>query len=261
MRLLHQGNQTLRLSYRHQLDFPIHLHNALELVWLTAGQSTAVYGGERIPLSPGELFIAFPNRTHGYEGSAGAEGYVLIVPMTPYLEPFRGMLEEKVPETPVLHKGQWEHTGVDKLLEMAAMDTPTASEKVMQGYILLILGKLLPLLSLKDAGSASSDATQALLLFINHHYAEPLSRQDIAQAIGYNESYISHIFSDVLHTTLTDYITSLRMQDARRLLTDTRLTVSQIALSLGFGSIRSFNRIFMKQTGMSPTAYRTKTNH
>lgn len=257
MKLLHQGNQKLILSYRQNFDFPMHLQNALELVWVTAGQTTVIYAGERRTLFPGDIFIAFPNQTHGYENSIAAQGYLLIVPMTPYLESFRSTLESQLPKSPVLKKEQWAHTAVGQFLEMAAKDAPNASQKVMQGYVMLILGKLLPLLSLQDSQSASSNATQALLLYINHHYTEPLTRQDIARAIGYHESYISHIFSDVLHTTLTDYITTLRLDDARRLLTDTRLTVSQIALSLGFGSIRTFNRVFLRQTGATPTAYRT----
>lgn len=256
MKLLHQGNHHLRLQKRSHLEFPVHLHNALELVWLTRGSTTVVGDGDPLLLSQGDIFVAFPGQVHGYRDRGDTEGYVLIVPMTPYLENYRTLLEQNRPRRPVLSKGSWEHTGVDKLLQMAADDAQTASQKMMQGYILLILEKLLPLMELGSCSVGNADATQSLLLYINRHYTEPLTRQDIAKAIGYHESYISHIFSDVLHTTLTDYITTLRMDDARRLLSDTRLTVSQIALSLGFGSIRTFNRVFLQQTGITPTAYR-----
>ena len=71
---------------------------------------------------------------------------------------------------------------------------------------------------------------------------------------GYqNESYISHLFSDTLHTTLTDYITALRVNDAVELLTNTDWTIGRIAEELGFGSVRSFNRAFLKRMGMPPT--------
>lgn len=256
MKLLHQGNQKLKLSFRQPLDFPIHLHNAMEIVLLTAGQSTVIYGGQRLPLAAGDLFIAFPNQVHGYENSENTERYMLIVPATPYLDAFRGTLEQKQPVYPILSRQQWEKAGIQTLLDMALTDISACDHKVMQGYVLVLLGKLLPLLELTAAEPGDTDAVRELLLFLNDHYTEPLSRQDIARTVGYNESYISHIFSDTLHTTLTDYITALRLDDARRLLTDTTLTVSQIALSLGFGSIRSFNRVFSRQVGITPTAYR-----
>lgn len=256
MKLLHQENNDIRLFIPKKLDFPRHLHNALEVAFMTKGHSTAICGNQRIDLQAGDVFVAFPNQEHGYENTVDVGGYVMIVPVHPYLASFHSIMEQKVPVSPLLKKGQWEHTGIFSLLDMAFPEWLTAPKTVRQGYSQLIVGKLMPLLTLKDAPSGCADALQALLLFINNHYTEPLSRQEIAQAVGYNESYISHIFSDHLNTTLTDYITSLRINDAKQLLTDTDLTVSQIAAHLGFGCIRSFNRAFVKETGASPTAYR-----
>ncbi len=256
MKLLHQGNQTLRLSYRQQLDYPPHLHNALEIILLTAGQATAIYGEQRIHLQAGDLFIVFPNQVHGYENSQHAEAYVLIAPTLPYLDAFYGNIAQKQPVYPVLSPQQWASADTQHLLQMAHADKNTCDQKVMQGYLLVLLGKLLPLLELRETDPGDTNAICRLLLFLNEHYTDPLSRQDIAQAVGYHQSYISHIFSSVLHTTLTSYITALRLDEARRLLTDTNLPVSRIAVSLGFGSLRSFNRVFSRQVGTTPTAYR-----
>lgn len=252
---MHQGNHALTLSYRKNLDFPTHLQNAIELVVLTSGHTTAIYGGQRFPITAGDIFIVFPNQAHGFENSS-AEGYVMIIPVNPYLSAFYSLMEQKIPSDPVLRKGQWEHTKLMPLLEIACEEWKTISRNAQQGYILVIMDKLLSLLSLTDMKPINADVLQSVLLFLNTHYKEPLTRQDIARAVGYNESYISHIFSQALNTTLTDYIISLRTNDAIELLSGTNLTVSQIALMLGFGSIRSFNRVFLQKTGLSPTAYR-----
>lgn len=257
MKLLHQGQQRLRLTYSHSLDYPAHLHHALELVLLTRGSATVFCDGGQYFLEKGDLFVAFPGQVHSYENSQNAVGFVLIVPMQPYLEGFRGILEHKKPTDPVLHKHQWQESALDTLLEMALCDNAHPDRKVMQGYILAIVGKLLPLLQLRQRSAGDSDGVRELLLYINSHYREPLSRSDIARAVGYNESYISHIFADTLHTTLTAYITALRIDEAEDLLKGTDRTVSDIAVSLGFGSIRTFNRTFFAATGMTPRAYRT----
>lgn len=258
MKLLHQGNHRLLLSRSGRLDYPMHLHNALELVFLTGGTTTVIHDGKRIPLSAGDVFLAFPNLIHGYENSRDIEEYLMIIPVSPYLSAYHSTLTQKIPTDPVLRKGHWEHTGVPQLLELAYQDWNTASKHVIQGYILTIIGKLLPLLTLKDAPDANADALRCALLYIHEHYTQPLTRKDIAKAVGYTESHLSHMFSDVLKTSLTGYITSLRIGDALQLLSGTDLSVSQIALSLGFGSIRSFNRAFQKDMGLSPSAYRQK---
>jgi len=255
VKLLHQGNHALTLSFRKNLDFPTHLQNAIELVVLTSGHTTALCGGQRFSVSAGDVLVVFPNQAHGFENST-AECYVMIIPMNPYLSAYHSILDQKVPTDPVLRKGLWEHTNLLPLLEIACREWKTVSSNVRQGYILVIVDKLLSLLSLTDVPPVNADVLQSILLYLNAHYKEPLTRQEIARAVGYNESYISHIFSQTLRTTLTDYLTSLRLSDALNLLCGTNLTVSQVALYLGFGSIRSFNRAFLRKMGISPTAYR-----
>jgi len=257
MKLIHQGNRHLKVVYRRDLGFDLHLHNAIELVVTTKGQATAICDSGRYHLTPGDIFVAFPNQVHGYEHGQSGEGYVMIIPMNPYLSPYRSFLDQKIPVRPVLHQGEWPYEDIRHLMEMATRDYYSATAPVMQGYFLLIVGKLLPVLTLKDATTDHTNALQATLMFLNDHYTEPLTRQDISNTVGYNESYISHLFSNILHTTLTDYITALRIDDADQLLSNTELSISQIAVTLGFGSIRSFNRAFRKKRGISPSEYRS----
>jgi two-component system response regulator YesN len=93
-------------------------------------------------------------------------------------------------------------------------------------------------------------------MYLNTHYTSPVSRKELSRELGYNESYISHVFADTMKTTIPEYVSSLRVQDAARLLKQTDHSVTQIALELGFGSIRNFNRVFLRQTGLSPREYR-----
>lgn len=261
MKLIHQGNQQFRFFQPSSLDYPMHLHNALEIAFLTGGSADVLYGGSRTKLTAGDIFICFPNQVHGYENSKDSRGYVLIVPINPYLSAFHNALGQTLPANPILPGGTWEHTAVPQLMALAYQDLDKASTQIMQGYLLLIVGKLLSLLTLADAPAGNADVLQAVLRYLNDHYTQPISRKDIARAVGCNESYISHLFSDTFKTTLTDYITFLRISDALELLDNTTQPVSQIALSLGFGSIRSFNRTFQKVTQTSPTAYRKSAKH
>lgn len=256
MKLLYEQKNRFVFRYTRSLDFPPHLHDAVELVYLKAGSSLFLHGTEKTRLEAGDFFISFPNQIHGYENSTDTQLYLLILPVQPYLTAYRKILTEKLPEQPYLKKGQWDPAGIEQLLQLALQDKDTAPDKVMQGYFQVLMGKLLELLSLQDADTVVDDALRSVLLYIGDHYTEPLTRKSIAKAVGYNESYISHLLSQTLNTTLPDYIHSLRLSDAARLLTRTNQSVTRIALDLGFGSLRNFNRVFLKETGMTPTQYR-----
>lgn len=256
MKLLHQENPNIQFQSRNNLDFPQHLHNVLELVFLRTGTVTAVSGNRRYSLEAGDVFVSFPNQPHGYEDSRDVAGDVLILPSN-FLSPWwQGHNSE--PVMPVLKKGQWEHTGVDADWERVLPDRKDLPAPVLQGYALVIAGKMLPLIPLQNQNANREDALGAVIRYINAHNREPLSRNELAQAVGYNESYISHLFREQLQTTFVDYLTALRLKDARELLQSPDMTVSQISLMLGFGSIRSFNRAFSREFGTNPTAYRAQ---
>ena len=254
MKLLHQENPNIQFLSRTNLDFPQHLHNVLELVFVRTGSVTAVTGNRRYPLHAGDVFVSFPNQPHGYEDSRNVLGDVLILPSN-YLTPWwQGMNSE--PVTPVLKKEQWEHTGVDAVWALVLPERKKLPSPVLQGYALVIAGKMLPLIPLQKQTANREDALGAVIRYLNAHYREPVSRNELARAVGYNESYISHLFREQLQTTFVAYITALRLQDARELLQSPDITVSQISLMLGFGSIRSFNRSFFREFGVNPTSYR-----
>lgn len=254
MRLIHQENPNIQFQSRQNLDFPQHIHDVLELVFVRTGTVTAVTGSQRYALTAGDLFVSFPNQPHGYEKSREVLADVLILPSRFLAHWWQGSNSE--PVTPVLKKGSWEHTGVDALWQLALPERKTAPAAVLQGYALVIAGKILPLLPLKSRGDSRQDALGAVIRYIGAHYREPLSRKELAQAVGYNESYISHLFSQQLGTTFVDYLTALRLKDARDLLGNPELTVSQVSMTLGFGSIRSFNRAFFQEFGINPRTFR-----
>lgn len=256
MKLLYQDHNGIVFHRKRNFDYVSHFHSAVEIAVFLEGSCTVLHGKERTVLHGGDVFIAFPNQIHGYEDSS-MEGYLLIIPVRACQEDDRSTLMTSQPVQPYLKAGSWESEGIFALLEMARQDKDHAAPTVMQGYVRLIVSKLLTMLCLEGVSTGTDEALRAVLRYLNNHYTEPVTRKDIAQAVGFNESYISHIFSDTLKTTIPEYINSLRIHDAQELLRSTRQPIARIAGDLGFGSIRNFNRVFQKETGLTPSAYRS----
>ncbi len=257
MKLLYQRDHRFRFEYRiHDLDYPLHVHNAIEIFCCTAGSTTVQHGDTSVQLAAGDIFCAFPNRPHGYVSSYNVEGYIFIVPLKPYLAAFYNTLTKKIPADPVIFHARQKASNLFSTIEIAYGEKETASSAVMQGYLQVIVGKILALLTLEEIREGSDEAVKSILEYLDANYTQALTRQEIAKAVGYNESYISHIFTKMLKTTLTQYISALRVYDACEMLVQTEKTVSSIAQELGFGSIRSFNRVFLKEMGCTPKQYR-----
>ncbi len=94
------------------------------------------------------------------------------------------------------------------------------------------------------------------MAFLHQHYAEPISRQDIARHVGMDEDYLTVCFRNELGLTPIAYLNRYRVNQAKRLLTETTRSITEIALEVGFSDSGYFSRVFRREVGCSPEAYR-----
>lgn len=92
--------------------------------------------------------------------------------------------------------------------------------------------------------------------YIHTHYSENPSLEFFAQKFYISSCYLSHQFKKVTGFTLTDYIQMTRVRNVQAMLINTRVPITEAALSCGFSSLSQFNRVFQKHIGMSPSQYR-----
>lgn len=251
MSLIYEEKRAGQVKERDGLDFPLHLHQAVEIVWLRQGAATLLLEGEALPLSPGDLALIFPDRIHGYRDSREVDAVVFILPLT-VLSPFREILDQREPARPVLRGGQWEDGGLPALMALAAADSGREEEPVMNGYFRAVAGKVLARTALVPAGRRAGDLMRDAIRLIHKDPAASLTRRDLARALGVSESTLSHQFSRALGVSLPRYVADRRLEEARRLLSETDLTVTRAAEKAGFGSPRSLNRAWHARYGDSP---------
>ncbi len=79
----------------------------------------------------------------------------------------------------------------------------------------------------------------------------------IAQKLNYDYTYLSNLFSEVEGTTIEKYVISQRIEKAKELLMYDELSLSQIADQLGYSSVAYLSNQFKKQTGLSPSFYKS----
>ncbi|MGL5978833.1 MAG: response regulator transcription factor [Erysipelotrichaceae bacterium] len=109
--------------------------------------------------------------------------------------------------------------------------------------------------STKNKGNSLLTPVEWIQEYVKSHYQEDLSLTKVAQAIGYSETYVSHLFSRECNETLVEYICRIRIERAAHLLRETDLKVYEVADRVGFLSVEHFSRSFKKLTGQSPSQY------
>ena len=110
----------------------------------------------------------------------------------------------------------------------------------------------------EQAANATQQKLKQMMVYINTHYAEKITVPMLAAAAFCSERECYRAFQSCLHTSPTDYIRTVRLQSACKLLLETDRTVTDIAQSCGFGSSSYFGMQLHAETGCTPTQYRTK---
>ncbi|MGD0112851.1 MAG: helix-turn-helix domain-containing protein [Armatimonadota bacterium] len=102
----------------------------------------------------------------------------------------------------------------------------------------------------------SWQAVQSAVEFCEQNFRKGVTRDDAAKALGYNSSYLGQLVSSHLGHSLSEYLTTLRIAEGKRLLEETELTIREVASSVGYVDPAHFTRAFTRVAGLSPTAYR-----
>lgn len=97
-----------------------------------------------------------------------------------------------------------------------------------------------------------------ILAFIQDHYSEHISLDDIASHVHASKSWCCRIFKQALHCTILEYLTEIRIKKSMALLLSTDLSVTEIAYKNGFSDTSYFIKKFNEAVHMTPHVYRTK---
>lgn len=105
----------------------------------------------------------------------------------------------------------------------------------------------------------SLQITEALS-FIQTHYHEPITLDEIASVSGFSRYYLIKQFQHQLNMTPVQYLTKIRIQKAAELLRSTRSSVTDIATQVGYANANYFNKVFRKAVGVSAGTFRESKN-
>ncbi len=227
-------------------------HSTVEILRVKSGSARVWINDIETVLRAGEFAIVLSNVPHRFLSLETGEYSCLFVP--DFLCPaFIDEVRHRKVTFPILRDA----VAVGRI--EAAFDALGAKDinaLERTGYVHLVLGTVLRYIELDVADEVREmPLSSRLFAYINEHYREELSVEHLAQTLGYSRSYLSETFRAVFHTGIGDYINTLRLKNAVVLMREQNKTVTECALESGFGSLRTFYRVFSEAFGCTPKEY------
>lgn len=243
----------------------LHMHDEIEVAVFVNNDveiltDTGTYKADR-----DDIVIFMPGEIHGFNNMIGGQ-YFLKIPVNSVrdtLDMYSIRLMQKV-----FKKGDKYYDRLNECIN----NIRDEDENRNTGYVFAVnkwVNEMVVIL-LRDVGyeKFSSSQKRRLLVYkafldnvsgyIDKNMEKEILLEDIASYCGYTRTYFSHIFKEVTGCGFNEYLTIMRVDKAKELLKTTNMTHVEVAYSCGFNSVRTFNRVFSKITGVTPSRYKAE---
>ena len=231
----------------------MHYHDSYELYYLALGNRDYFIEDKLFSVAAGDFVLISPGKLHRTGGEHGTRTlinfteeflarYFSTSMICELLSCFAHM--KLVPEE---EQGQ-RCTQLLKSLTQCSED----------GEFALLLAMLLTELGKSPAPEIKDGFVGNIVSYINRNYGKSTNLEQIADGFFISKYHLCRIFKTAMKSTVVDYLTQIRIKNARQLLEHSNQDIGQIAQSCGFHSAAYFCNLYRKITGESPSEFRKK---
>ena len=110
----------------------------------------------------------------------------------------------------------------------------------------------------KPDEAKTSEMVRVVKKFLEEHYKEDISLQDVADVLGYSDVYFCKIFKQSFGKSFIVYLNEMRIAKAKEALANPFINIKNVSTEAGYREQNYFARVFKRMTGMTPTEYRNE---
>lgn len=245
-----------RAHYSEEWNSTLHTHACAELFFITGGHGVFQVWQNRFPVAINDLVVvnaSIPHTETSHMGSPmeyivlGVEGLETPADISGYA--LLHLAEEQAAVTACL-----------RIIAQEIREEQPGCDEICQNLLEVILLRLRRredfTLDPSPAGPRASQSCDLVRRYIDNHFKENLTLDQLAEMVHISKYYLAHTFQEEFHTSPISYLIARRIQESRFLLRETDLSLSQIAQILGFSSLSYFSQSFRRLEGVSPIEYR-----
>lgn len=235
--------------------YPPHIHKQLELLYVISGSIEVTINGNSKLLNSHDLSICFPNLIHS-TNTPNNSLVVLIIFDSSLLSLYSNELNNMYPSEPFVINNYNKdiNYSVEKMLSYSAR---LHDYRNYIGHLYNLVSAIISKLTLNLSSQHTRlDSSRLILEYINNNFTDDICLDSLAGSLNMSKYYISHIFSQKIKMSFTQYLNRCRIDYSRQLLKTTNKSITDIAFECGFNSCRTFFRVFKQLYQITPKEYR-----
>ena len=258
-------NRHKKISCRNDSSFILqcnpHLHYSVEIALVHSGKTEV-----KVDNNPAEyacdndVILVFPNQIHAFNTKQKERNTLFLIDPSLFPE-YSAIFSENLPKSNVI-KGALKNEELRLISENICklyndFESPYQSA-ALRGYFLAFMGKLFAMAKFKESSTADMHAIGYVMNYCSVNYQKNLSLDLLERDLHISKYHISRIMNKNLQRNFNDYINSIRISHACRYIDEGNKTIAEISVLVGFNTVRTFNRAFLKHMGISPREYKGK---
>ncbi len=239
-----------------------------ELTLVTGGKGAVITNGVPVPVSPGDIYLSFPSDLHAIESDPEDhlqyDFFAFSTDRADLSEDIEQIVQShRAPDRRIIRSDTLRSLVSDAIAELDRNDRYT--KEVLDSLFTRIPIHLIRCFGREPYKNAPSTISEPEILcyrlmnYIDTHIYTMTSLEELSEVTSYNYSYLSALFRRVTKGTLADYYRTRRLETAKLLIAEGKLSITQISELLNYSSIYTFSRAFKEKFGLSPEQHRKGT--
>lgn len=265
------------LKFADSLEFPPHWHEEIEMVYMLEGNMQVGLNNKTYLLEPRDILLIGRGNVHYFNPPAEPNQSVIIQFGLSLFGSFSSILRDGQFVRPLLGLSKKLGSNMDRQTHMAiekqilAMIKENKEQK--EGYQMALKARLFDLMVImirqvpmqhfssreKNRQISRLKRLDRVFAYIDSNYDKNLTLDKVADIANYSPYHFTRFFKDTTGMTLNEYLNSVRVKKAEEYLLDMDISITEAAYMSGFNSIQTFNRVFKKIKGCTPTEYRKRS--
>lgn len=245
-----------------------HAHECYEIYYLRSGERLYYINGKNYCVKKGEILLIDRNVIHKTTPTSVPDYERILLHVPKHFLDSKAFLDIDLTQcfhyhSPVVLLPKKDQTIIEtklyNIIEEAKNQHPgylTAIQTLLVQILLRVNRYATSVNHQIDQNTHIHKKINQVVRYIGNNYMHDITLPQLSEEFHISNSHLSRTFKKVTGLTIIDYLNSVRVHQAQKLLRETDKSISEISCEIGFGSITHFGRVFKKASGYTPTEFR-----
>jgi len=232
------------------LNFPEHFHTNIEFCHVFDGELEVKLNGKQYLLKKDDNILILPRQNHSFVTNNYSKSYLCVF-SSDFVMAFYGKMQN-TKQSYAFKNPVFGNITAQEIEAFMCSNCLYFQKSFF--YKLCSYACQNGLQSMEDDANFTID--KRIIEFITLNFSQNITIKSLSRQFGYNEHYLSSFFQKTFDCGFNTYLNNIRLNHALKILIETTKNITQISIDCGFGSIRNFNRAFLKKFNTTPKKYR-----